>query len=243
MKALKQAARLKQENHRIWDNLLTVAASLDPPSWTDVLSAQSRIIDIRGSIDGEKCVDIVILSALVNHIITTSEAPASGDAFSPGLPKMTVQLVEKKVVPLITASAELWRLVAKLAIWRNRPASALDAHEKAWRVVTGQPGWEHDTEARWDGVVDATVELVGAYESLGEKTTTEGLGAGDKVCEICVVVSEEMLVLTTLQLVAKDWKFKSRSAIRGIKGRGKDSWEDTAGWERLESALEDLRSA
>ena len=45
-----------------------------------------------------------------------------------------------------------------------------------------------------------------------------------------------------MQLVAKDWKFKARSAVRGIKGRGKDSWEGTSGWEKLDAALEDLKS-
>jgi hypothetical protein len=43
--------------------------------------------------------------------------------------------------------------------------------------------------------------------------------------------------------VAKDWKFKARSAIRGIKGRGKDSWEGTKGWEKLDEALEDLKGS
>jgi hypothetical protein len=148
-----------------------------------MLTSQTRIIDIRGPIDGEKCIDIAVLSALINHIITTTEAPENGEGFLPGLAKMTVQLVEKKVVPLITASAPLWRLVAKLAIWRNKSSSALEAYEKAWRVVTAQPGWEHDTEKRWDEVVDATLELVGAYESLGGKTKTEGLGAGDAVSD------------------------------------------------------------
>jgi tetratricopeptide (TPR) repeat protein len=176
LKALKQAARLKHDNHRIWDNLLTVSASLSPPSYPDVLNAQSRIIELRGPIDGEKCIDVSILSLLVNHIITTTTDPE--EVSRPGLPKMVVHLVEKKVVPLITSSAALWRLVAKLALWRNKPSSALEADEKAWRVVVGQPGWEHDTEGRWDEVVDATLELVGAYESLGMRTKTEGLAAG-----------------------------------------------------------------
>jgi hypothetical protein len=100
---------------------------------------------------------------------------------------MVVQLVEKKVVPLITASAPLWRLVARLALWKNKPTTALEAHEKAWRVVTAQPGWEHDTEGRWEEVVDATVDLVGAYESLGMRTKTEGLGAGDAVSGACLL--------------------------------------------------------
>ena len=41
--------------------------------------------------------------------------------------------------------------------------------------------------------------------------------------------------------VAKDWKFKARSAVRGIMGRGKDSWEGTEGWERLKGVMEGLR--
>ncbi|KIW02216.1 uncharacterized protein PV09_06371 [Verruconis gallopava] len=222
LKALKQAARLKRDNHRIWDNLLTVAASLTPPSWSDVLTAQTRIIDLRGPVDGEKCVDVAILSALVNHVMTSHDP---GSVSGPGFPRMVVQLVEKKVVPLVTASADLWRLVGKVALWRGNPGKALEAQEKAWRCVVSQPGWEHGTEATWDRVVDATVELVGAYESLGMRVKTDGLGADGEA------------------VVAKDWKFKARSAIRGIKGRGKDSWEGTKGWDRLDEALEGLKGA
>jgi len=71
-------------------------------------------------------------------------------------------------------------------------------------------------------VVDATVELVDGYKSLGPKERGEGLGAHE--------------------LVAKDWKFKARSAVRGIMGKGKGSWEDTEGWERLKGRLDDLKS-
>jgi len=35
------------------------------------------------------------------------------------------------------------------------------------------------------------------------------------------------------EMVAKDWRFKSRSAVRGILGKGKDFWEDSEGWSRL----------
>jgi tetratricopeptide (TPR) repeat protein len=220
LKALKQASRLKHDSHRIWENLLTVAASISPPSWSDMLVAQQRIIELRGPVDGEKCIDVKIMAALVHHVASTATPE---ELARPGLARMLTQLFDRSIVPLITASAPLWHLVAKIALLRDRPGSALEAHEKAWRAVTTQPGWEHGAEAQWDGVVDATVDLADAYGSLGPVERTEGLGAGDG------------------QLVMKDWKFKARSAIRGIKGRGKESWEDTTGWARLEEALEGLK--
>ncbi|KAK5002334.1 hypothetical protein LTR28_011549, partial [Elasticomyces elasticus] len=83
------------------------------------------------------------------------------------------------------------------------------------------PGWETESESRWNEVVDATIELCDAYESLGPRERTEGLGAG--------------------QLVAKDWRFKARSAVRGVMGKGKGSWEGTEGWVRLRDALDQLK--
>jgi tetratricopeptide (TPR) repeat protein len=218
--ALKRASKIKYGNHRIWENLLTVAASLSPPSWTDMLTAQRRVIELRGFIDGEKCIDVKIMSALVNHAINEED-----DWTKPGLPRMLLQLFDKHIVPLITASAPLWHLVAKLSLHRKKPSAALDANEKAWRAVISQPGWEHGTEAQWDRVVDATIDLVSAYESLGPRERTEGLGAGEG------------------ELVMKEWRFKGRSAVRGIMGRGKGAWEETAGWERLVESLAGLKGS
>ncbi|KAI9816266.1 MAG: hypothetical protein M1827_001867 [Pycnora praestabilis] len=228
LKALKRAATLKHESYRIWENLLIISASLTPPSYTDVVISQTRIIEIRGPSIGEKAIDEDILDLLVRHIITSdleNDHPSGYDASRPGLARMVVELMDKKVVPLITSSRRLWQTVAKLALWRNRPSSALEANEKAWRAVIGQPGWEFGAEGQWEGVVDATVELVDAYESLGLMERTEGLGAGEG------------------EVVAKDWRFKGRSAVRGIMGRGKGSWEGTRDWERLSEALEGLKGA
>ncbi|KAI9715577.1 MAG: hypothetical protein M1812_005881 [Candelaria pacifica] len=230
--ALSRASRLLYTSYRIWENLLIVAASLKPPSYTDVAIAQKRLIDLRGSSIGEKCIDEDILQLLVRHIITSdlsnNEAGPQGyDASKPGLQRMVVELVEKDVIPLITTSSRLWLLVAKLALWRNRPSSALAAHEKAWRAVISQPGWEVGTEKGWEDVVDATIELVDAYESLGDMQRTEGLGAGDGE--------------GGGEVVARDWRFKARSAVRGILGRGKGSWEGTGGWERLVERGEGLK--
>lgn len=220
LRALKRAATLKHNSHRIWENLLIVAASLSPPDYNTVLTAQRHIIDLRSKTEGESCIDVEIMEHMVRHIITLND---DFDPTKPGFERLMVELFDKKIVPLITSSRELWQLYGKLALWRKKPTMALEANEKAWRAVTSQPGWETESESRWNVVVDATIELCDAYESLGQMEKTEGMAAGSGA------------------LVAKDWKFKARSAIRSIMGKGKDSWEDTDGWERLKGALDDLK--
>lgn len=225
--ALKRAARLKHDDSRIWDNLLTVAASTVPPSYTDIVTAMRRVIALRGPAQGERAVDETILDHLLQHVISTS-ADEHGrtvyDASRPGLQRMVVKLIDESVVPLITASAHLWKIVAKLSLWRGKPGTALEAQEKAWRAVTSQPGWETGTQERWEEVADATVDLADAYESLGSMERTEGLSAGSG------------------QVVLKGWAFKARSAVRGIMNRARDTWEGTSGWEKLEARLMDLKS-
>jgi hypothetical protein len=202
--------------------VLAVAASTDPPSYNDIINAQRRICDLRGSTDGEKCIDGEILDLLVRHIIQSSE---SFDITKPGLARLTNELIEQHVKPLITFSPQLWTILSTLYIHTNRPGSALECHEKAWRAVTSQPNWESKGEKEWNAVVTQTVDLVDAYETLGPRERAEGLAAGSG------------------ELVAKDWKFKARSAARSVMGKGKDSWEDSGGWNRLNARLEELKGS
>ncbi|KAK4554072.1 hypothetical protein LTR86_008913 [Recurvomyces mirabilis] len=218
LKALKRAATLKHDSYRIWDNVLTIAASVIPPDYPSVLAAQKRIIDLRGSTEGEKCIDVQVLGLLAQHIISTADRY---DPTEPGLARMFVKFVDENVVPLITGSAELWRILAKLALWRNKPSSALEAEEKAWRVAVAQTGWDGDSEDKWRDVVEATVRLCDSYESLGQRERTEGMGQGE--------------------LVAKDWNFKARTAVRTVMGRGKAVWEGTEAWERLVEKGQELK--
>ncbi|KAH7084203.1 hypothetical protein FB567DRAFT_528575 [Paraphoma chrysanthemicola] len=220
LKAFKRAATLKHDNYRIWSNVLAVAASTEPPSWNDVITAQRNICELRGSTDGEKCVDAEILDMLIKHLVQSDE---DFDITRPGLARMANELIEKNIKPLITFSPKLWTILSTLYTHTQRPGSALECHEKAWRAVTSQPKWESGTEAEWNAVVDQTIDLVDAYETLGPRERTEGLAAGSG------------------ELVAKDWKFKARSAVRSVNGKGKESWEDSAGWDRLKERLDELK--
>lgn len=69
--------------------------------------------------------------------------------------------------------------------------------------------------------MDATVDLADAYESLGERRREGGMGAGELVC--------------------KEWRFKSRSAIRAVLGRAKEGWAGSEGIAALEKKLRELR--
>ena len=236
--ALKRASSLKRDSFRIWQNILSVSVRLSPPPYNDMIMAQTRLIDLKGKLEGEKCVDVEIVEALVAHMITTSQMssdlseadesltddrPRRRSAFE----KMVIDLVQKKITPLITSSRRLWLLVAKLSIYLKRPFEALSTYEKAWRVALNQPSWDSGdgiaaAKATWRDVVDSTIDLLDAYESLGEKPRESGLASGE--------------------LVAKDWKFKSRSALRSVIARTKGAWEGDEGFERLSERLQDLKT-
>lgn len=156
--ALRRATAAKHDSWRIWENLLLVAASLSPPSHTDVITALTRILDLRAT---EASIDVPILTRLVRHVTTTVTDPTA-----PGLPRMLVELMMQRVAPLITVDARLWRLVAVVERWRGRPREALEAEEKAWRAVSVK---EVDTVEAWEGLAEATEALVEEYERVGSE--------------------------------------------------------------------------
>ncbi len=237
--ALKRAAVLKRDSYRIWQNLLVVAAKLSPPPYVDIIIAQSRLIDLLSNVEGERCIDVEMVEGLIAHLIASSPSdpinPPSNETQNltssdkppsrrPGFSKMLIDLVQKKITPLITTSRRLWLLTAKLSLHLQQPSAALATYEKAWRATLNQPGWESGTKAarsRWDEVVDATADLIDAYESLGERKREAGMGEGELVC--------------------KEWRFKARSAVRGVMGRAKEGWEGSEGWQRLEGKLGELK--
>ncbi|ODH48067.1 hypothetical protein GX48_05832 [Paracoccidioides brasiliensis] len=246
--ALKRAAKYKHNDHRIWDNLLTVSASIPPPDtpFRDIIYAQKRVIELCGPKKGEKAVDINILTMLVDTLIADHEVsnsnhgvskfiptppPPPATVFRWGtIPALILKLLDEDVVPLITHSAQLWLLVAKVEAWRNRPSRALAAHEKAWRATVAsctQGAFQLGYEKKWVEVVEATERVVHeGYAVFGpmdkEKEGTAVLEEGGKANGSCGA-----------ELVAKDWRFKSRSAVRSVQGKGKEFWEETEGWRRL----------
>ncbi|KAI5952269.1 hypothetical protein KGF54_003135 [Candida jiufengensis] len=179
--------------------------------WNDVLFAYNELLDIKKN-DGDTAIDIPILEKLT-EILISSDYSDKLNHFQ----RSCIDLVCNKIPSIITSSARCWKIVAKVELWRKKPWAALECHEKAYRVVLHNPELESNEEV-WNEVVEACDDLVSAFESLGELPGKHG--AGDLVC--------------------KDWKYKARTTIRSLMSKGKDTWEDSPGWEKLLQLKEEL---
>ena len=218
--SLKRAAALKRDSHRIWQNLSTVSVQLAPPPYADIVIAQNRLIELLGKSHGERSIDIPVIESLVSYLIRTSENEIPGS-----LRKSILNLLLNTVPPLITTSPKLYGILARLHTFLSHPAAALASYEKAWRAVTTHSSTEWESgppgnEKTWQLIVDTTIDLADAYESFGPQPREKGLGEGEPV--------------------EKGWKFKARSAIRTVLGRGK-AWEEDESWGRLKTRFGELR--
>ncbi|KFY17630.1 hypothetical protein V492_00525 [Pseudogymnoascus sp. VKM F-4246] len=223
--AYKRGASLQYDNWQIWDNVITVAGRMTPPSFPEVLQGLRAVIRIRSPKEGEKSIDIDILRALVGEVLTrerdTNPTTMENGIYNPprgSLPRAVIEMVDSDVVPLITANSELWALVEKLKFYRRDFAGALACAEKRWRVATAGEEWFEKKEA-WKLVSEATDGLVSAFENYGPQEKADGSGE-----------------------VEKGWKMKARSAARGIMSKARASWEDTAEFDMLKERLEELKN-
>lgn len=220
--ALKRALRVATEtkNWRIWTNYVTIAIELG--DWIQVLRGTNELLKIDSQ-RSESSLDTQVLNALAQQLIKTDypkttdgdddESMSDNTSQAPRLDffqQSCITLFTETLPPLITNDPSLWKLVAKVELWRKRPWAALDAYEKGFRIFTHIPQIESD-ESVWNNAVEFCEELVDAYTNLGPM---EGRHGNDSV-------------------VCSNWKFKARSAVRLLMGKGKKWWEDTPGWEKL----------
>lgn len=231
--AFKRGATLADSNWRIWDNVITLAASLSPkPDLDDVILGVRNVLRIRGT---EDALDVEILTLLVREatataVPSTTESGGGAEIYTPTrgtIESKIITLFEDDIAPLITTNSACWSLISRLRAWRRDWNGALDAAEKAWRTAIGGVGsalsassgvdsqkgnWLTDVEM-WDAVVQRTSELVAAYENYGAR----------------------------VESIGTRWKGKARSAVRSVMGKAKESWEGDERWRMLEGMMEDLK--
>ena len=230
--AYKRGASIANDNWRIWDNVLTIASRVRPPSVPDMLLALRHIVQIRGT---EDALDSEVLRLLLNSsVLSLTKPDADTTTTTPyepprGSPERAVcDFLETAVAPLITSRAELWEIVARARVWRRDYAGAVDASERAWRAAVGGVAggvslggpaaadsgrnWLEDKEA-WGEVVERTDDLVSMLENYGPEVPAVGTR----------------------------WKSKAKSAVRSVMGKAKGVWEGSEEWEKLQGLLDGLK--
>ncbi|CZS89112.1 probable TPR repeat-containing protein [Rhynchosporium agropyri] len=234
LQAYKRGAAIANSNWQIYDNVITIAMRLSPPSFPDILTGLRAVLRIRAPSLGEYAIDVDILRALVAEVTTSdrdtpSSYPGESAAENNGkyipprgtLGRALIAMLDTEVVPLITKRGELWVLVEKIRFWQRDYEGALRCAERGWRLVmsAAEAEWLVQKEA-WKAVVDVTDNLVSAYENYGGM---ERFGGGE---------GEE---------VEKGWRGKARSAVRGVMAKARDAWEGSEDWAVLEGRLEELK--
>lgn len=204
LSAFENAVKLADaSNWKIWENYQLTALRLG--EWNKVLHASKVLVQ-----EHSRPLNIEVVSQLVLKLVETPYQIDSSSFFD----KTCIDYV-CNVIPKINTNSKIWKLQAKVELWRNKPAAALDCYEKAFRGDCNLSDLISN-ETVWNKAVESCGDLVSAYENLGEKEGENG------------------------ELVCKDWKFKSKSAIRVVMNRGRISWKDSEGWEKLELLKEEL---
>lgn len=210
---LKRAVRAAADlnDWRIWSNYVNVAADLN--DWSEAVRGLKEMILIRADEEGERGIDLAVLEKIVQNLVETD---LGNDVNALTLfQRNAIELVTKIIPNYITNDARLYKLVARVNMWLRKPWAALESYEKGWRIISSN--LDATDETSWNQAVDYCSDLVDAYTNFGPM---DGRIEGSVVC--------------------KDWKFKARSAIRTLMGKGKAFWEDSEGWDRLKTMKEDL---
>ncbi|KAL2070805.1 hypothetical protein VTL71DRAFT_13831 [Oculimacula yallundae] len=236
LQAYKRGASLAHTNWQIYDNVITIALRLSPPSFPDILTGLRSILRIRAPALGENAIDIEILRELVAEVTTGDDRSKpstypgeskeeNGGKYVPArgtLGRALLQLIDGEIIPLITKRGELWGLVEKIRFWQRDYEEALRCAERGWRLVmsAAEGEWLVEKQA-WKAVVSVTDDLVSAYENYGGMEKWGG--------------KEE-------ELVERGWRMKARSAVKGVMAKARDAWEGSEEWAVLEGRLEELKA-
>lgn len=217
---LKQAIKHSYESWRMWYNYMIVA--VDVGEMSEACRALGRIVEMRGDKDGEGAIDLEVLERLVDAVTRDQEdADADNSYVDPnvgkGLAPRVQRLITEVILPRVSTSSRVFLAQARLSIWSNDFAGALDAHLKAYRAgVASDATVEHDRE-KFVQASRRVEDVAGMLENLGPKLGKDG------------------------EMIAKDWNFQARSLVRTFLGRTKSAFEDEPEYERLKELLAELK--
>ncbi|KAI8883426.1 TPR-like protein [Backusella circina FSU 941] len=210
---LKRATKIKFDSWKMWQNLLFV--SVDVGQFPDAIYSMQRVVELRWDKVREQAVDVQVLRMLVENVIQNWKDPHDRDGAR--LAGHVQRLLEDVILSRITNSPDIWMTCSKFYLWQKQYKKALDTSIKAYRSVMHDPRIETE-ESIFEDVTTVALETVDMYENMGDRRED-----GEPVCA--------------------DWKYQSRQILKGLMGKVRDVFEDTASYERLKERMDDLKNA
>ncbi|EXJ82505.1 hypothetical protein A1O3_06318 [Capronia epimyces CBS 606.96] len=256
LRALRRAATLKRDDARIWDNYLTVAASIPPSAgtpWNEVVQALGRVIELRGKKEGENAVDLGILRVLTEYItrewvyptssLASEEADDQGHGAEPES-KPETQPTSASAAP-DSGPAKLPYLARSfLALIDTQVAPLATSSPPLYDLLCSISEWRarpsqalQYAEKAWR----AHLTSVSAAETFDQVSASQWASVVDKTIWLIQRYRDlgpRERERTGGQVEPK-WRFKAKSAARRVLGRGKQ-WEETDAWARLKNEMDAL---
>ncbi|TAQ91561.1 hypothetical protein B7494_g87 [Chlorociboria aeruginascens] len=210
--AYKRGASLAHDNWKIWDNVITIALRTSPPSFPEIIMGTKAILRIRGPTLGEAAVDTDVLGILISEV-TSGER--SGGEEKEGIYYPPRGSLARAVIEMLDSSI-IPLITTRFMLWSLISKLAIWRRDFGAALEYAEKGWRGCMSGEvWLESKERWEEVVGMTEDL--VSAYENFG-GER------------------------WRTKARSAVRGVMGKGRDTWEGSKGWETLEGLVEELKN-
>ncbi|KAJ1815337.1 hypothetical protein LPJ75_002402, partial [Coemansia sp. RSA 2598] len=240
--ALREATRCRFDSWKIWSNFMQTSLSLR--QYPSAIHAMSRIITLQADSEGAACVDLealkTIISVLTRGTLVEGVQPAAAKRKEEQYTRFVEHLLVDQIEARITRSAAIWRAMAEFWFWRKDYIHCLDCHVKAHRAISQQAEISYDATL-FKEAVDSALELVSAYENLGDKTQTVRQPSSENNGDDEDQEAESRKSAAVEQPVCPDWRRQAKMALRSLIGKGKQSFDGTPDYVRLTDAMDELR--
>lgn len=226
-RALGIALKYSHESWKMWSNYMNV--SIDIGEFAEAARGLQRIVEIRtrelqrstASVEGSDIVDMAVLNRLVDAVV---RSPISSETVGPndgvGLYPTVRRLFDDTLLQHMSTDPLVLQSYAKLLFWRGEYRSMLDARVKSFRFGAGSASNDAliTDKSAWMLAIAELRDLVDLLSNLGAREEADGP-------------------------VMPDWRFQSRTLVRNIMSRTRDSFEDEPEWDELVTLLDELKTA
>ncbi|KAJ2517506.1 hypothetical protein H4217_003920 [Coemansia sp. RSA 1939] len=249
---LREAVKHMRNVWQVWDNFMAVSLKIGRLS--SAIHAMERIIELRSDSSGAQAVDVDVLKRVINTItrgrLFDGLSPADAERKKLEYDRYMRHLLIGTIEARITNSAPLWRAMADYWFWTSDYRHCLDCYIKAYRCLSQRPEISYAPPV-FNDAAEAALDLVSMYENVGDKMqpvarVSAAAGSDEQLDQQLpdnADDGDQRKAAAVSEPVCEDWRYQAKMVLRGLIGKGKESFDGTPNYVRLTEALKELRQA